>query len=93
MCAPTELSAPAPVMASAQDIPTPTPLPGFVGELLLDPTGSFLAASGNLDALGFDIQGAAFVNPGPPLAVHAQAVLLDAQGTLRFSSPGSILFP
>ncbi|MBL8899028.1 MAG: hypothetical protein JNM84_15415 [Planctomycetes bacterium] len=67
------------------------PMPGIEGELFLPLAASIVGFAGRLDAAGFHQRGAGFVSPGGPVHLHAQVVLLDARGTLRFTGPGTLL--
>ncbi|MHC4375246.1 MAG: right-handed parallel beta-helix repeat-containing protein [Planctomycetota bacterium] len=65
----------------------------IIGLSFLDPAGLFPVTFGGLDGLGFGGFVDSFVNTGPPVAVHVQAVLVDGNGLLHLTDPGTILFP
>lgn len=70
-----------------------TDLPNVIGLSFLDASSLFLVSVGGLDGLGFGGLVDTFANPGPAVQVHVQAVLIDGNGQLHLTDPGSILFP
>lgn len=65
----------------------------LIGQSFLDASGLFLVSVGGLDSLGFGGLVDTFDNPGPPVQVHVQAVVVDGNGLLHLTDPGTILFP
>ena len=68
-----------------------TPLPGIVGSLLIDPATAFQPISGNLQHAGKTSKVVPFANPGFPVIFHTQVLLIDLQGGLWLTGPGTFV--